>query len=131
VGYENFVAVAAMKLHHQDEVEREDDDDDDDEGEDEYEEEVIDRKGKGRGGKRAGGGGGRGQRGEVEHAFKLFTGGTGDVITLGALRKVAADLKEEVSDDVLREMMREAGAGSRGVAMDEFEGVMRRAGVFR
>jgi Ca2+-binding EF-hand superfamily protein len=73
---------------------------------------------------------------EVSEAFHLFTAGAGDdaVITMAHLRRVAATLKEEVADDLLRDMILEANAGSgvaKGVSRDEFEGVMRRAGVWR
>ena len=74
------------------------------------------------------------QREEVAVAFRLFTGGSGeDKITIGALRRVARELKEDVGEQVLKDMILEANGGgvSRGVGMIEFEGVMRRAGVFR
>ncbi|KAK7749534.1 hypothetical protein SLS53_000110 [Cytospora paraplurivora] len=78
---------------------------------------------------------------EVDEAFSLFTG-TGEgragaqssVITLAHLRRVAAVLKEEVDDDLLRDMVLEANGGAgvgRGVKKSEFEHVMRRAGVWR
>lgn len=75
--------------------------------------------------------------GEVDEAFSLFTGtgtGEGGVITLAHLRRVAAVLKEEVDDDLLRDMVLEANGGAgvgRGVRKSEFEHVMRRAGVWR
>ncbi|KAL2760540.1 hypothetical protein ACRALDRAFT_2024498 [Sodiomyces alcalophilus JCM 7366] len=56
------------------------------------------------------------------------------VITLGDLKRVAAVLKEDVGDDVLRDMILEANAGAgvqAGVAREEFEDVMRRAGVWK
>lgn len=78
---------------------------------------------------------------EIDEAFRLFIGGGGgddggreEVITLGALRRVARELKEEVADSVLRDMILEANGGAgvgKGVRRGEFEGVMRRAGVFR
>lgn len=87
---------------------------------------------------------------EAEEAFALFTAskpgdladkgrGKGkapaaDVITLGDLKRVAALLKEEVSDEVLRDMILEANGGAgvgAGVAREEFADVMRRAGVFK
>jgi hypothetical protein len=49
------------------------------------------------------------------------------------LRRVARELKEDVSEEVLRDMILEANGGAsvaRGVKREEFEGVMRRAGVF-
>ena len=97
--YENFVAVAALKLHARtDEA----------------------------------------ARGEVEAAFGLFTRGgrgeEGERITLGTLRRVARELKEEVDEQVLKDMITEANGGAgvgAGVGMEEFEEVMKRAGVFR
>ena len=76
-------------------------------------------------------------KGEVEAAFRLFTrggGGEGEEITLHTLRRVAKELKEDVDDQVLKDMIIEANGGAgvgTGVALDEFEEVMRRAGVFR
>jgi hypothetical protein len=43
-------------------------------------------------------------------------------------------LKEDVSDDLLRDMILEANGGAgvgEGVERDEFEGIMRRAGAWR
>ena len=76
------------------------------------------------------------QQAEVEDAFRLFTnmGGDKDKITLGCLKRVARELKEDVGDQTLKDMMLEANGGSgvgRGVSLKDFEGVMRRAGVFR
>ena len=93
VGYENFVAVAALKLHakHQDP--------------DAMNEEVV-------------------------RAYKLFTKGQDREINLNDLRRVAKELREDVPDNVLKDMIREAtGGGLAGVGMADFEGVMRRAGV--
>ncbi|KAI9837253.1 MAG: hypothetical protein M1819_000327 [Sarea resinae] len=94
------------------------------------------------------------QRREIDDAFRLFThgstargGGSGggggpaaetgpesrQKITLGTLKRVARELREEVDEAVLRDMILEANGGEgvgRGVGRDEFEGVMRRAGVF-
>ncbi|KAJ4145563.1 hypothetical protein LMH87_004411 [Akanthomyces muscarius] len=74
---------------------------------------------------------------EVDEAFALFTnhqeGGAG-AITLAHLRRVAAVLKEDVDEELLKDMILEANGGAgvaRGVRMDEFEEVMRRAGVWR
>lgn len=56
------------------------------------------------------------------------------MITLGALRRITRKLKEEVSDAVLRDMILKANDGAdveNNVRKEEFEGVMRRAGVFR
>ncbi|MCJ1303065.1 hypothetical protein MMC08_005872 [Hypocenomyce scalaris] len=74
------------------------------------------------------------QREEVETAFRLFTRGNGEGrITMADLRRIARELKEEVGDQVLKDMIMEANGGSgvnKGVGVGEFEGVMRRAGVF-
>ncbi len=65
----------------------------------------------------------------------MFTqGGGGDRITLATLKRVAKALKEDVEEDLLRDMILEANGGAgvgKGVEKDEFEGVMRRAGVWR
>ncbi|KEF53584.1 uncharacterized protein A1O9_10559 [Exophiala aquamarina CBS 119918] len=76
---------------------------------------------------------------EVETAFNLFTHGqvntAGDeVISLNDLRTVARTLKEDVSDDVLKAMILEANGGtgiSSGVSIEDFRGIMTRAGVFQ
>jgi Ca2+-binding EF-hand superfamily protein len=73
---------------------------------------------------------------EVDEAFRLFTsGGSGeDKITLATLKRVAKVLKEDVEEDLLKDMILEANGGAgvgKGVEKDEFEGVMRRAGVWR
>ncbi|KAK0392401.1 hypothetical protein NLU13_1896 [Sarocladium strictum] len=82
-------------------------------------------------------------RRELEDAFALFTrggagggggGGPADVITLAHLRRVAAVLKEDVDEELLKDMILEANGGqgvARGVGKDEFDGVMRSAGVWR
>lgn len=55
---------------------------------------------------------------------------------MGHLKRVARELREEVPEQVLRDMILEANGGGgnsevqRGVDVKEFEGVMRRAGVF-
>jgi Ca2+-binding EF-hand superfamily protein len=70
---------------------------------------------------------------EVEQAYRLFTKGGEGPITISHLRRVARELREEVSDEMLRNMIVEANGGApvgRGVGVEEFEGVMRRAGVF-
>lgn len=86
---------------------------------------------------------------EVDEAFSLFTHGGGGggnssahhdgdqpVITMAHLRRVAAMLKDDddVSDALLRDMILEANGGvgvAKGVTRDQFEHVMRRAGVWR
>ncbi|KAJ3501956.1 hypothetical protein NM208_g16829 [Fusarium decemcellulare] len=73
-------------------------------------------------------------RAEVEEAFRLFTNGQEGPITLGHLRRVAAVLKEDVDEEVLKDMILEANGGvgvARGVGVDEFDGVMKSAGVWR
>lgn len=106
VGFENFFAFAAIHLarHHGE---------DSDEN---YGEEDEDWE----------------QREEIDTAYELFTHGQAGPITLGHLRTVAKLLKEDVDDSVLQGMLSEANGGDwrRGVGKGEFEGVMRRAGVF-
>ena len=71
---------------------------------------------------------------ELDEAFKLFTNNQEGPITLAHLRRVAAVLKEDVGDDMLKDMILEANGGTgvgRGVQADEFDGVMRNAGVWR
>ena len=68
---------------------------------------------------------------EVVKAYSLFTKGQEREINLNDLRRVAKELRENVPDNVLRDMIREATGGGLGsVGMEDFEGVMRRAGVF-
>ena len=94
VGYEHFVAVAALKLHAKH---------DDPEAMNE----------------------------EVVKAYHLFTKGQEREINLNDLRRIARELREDVPDNVLKDMIREAtGGGLAGVGMEDFEGVMKRAGVF-
>jgi len=76
---------------------------------------------------------------EVHTAFNLFHPGPGvagddPVIRLHDLRAVAKTLKEDVSDDVLKAMILEANGGQgigRGVNVEDFRGIMTRAGVFQ
>lgn len=70
---------------------------------------------------------------EVEKAFKLFTSGGSRPITLQDLRRIAALLNQDVSDDVLKAMIVEANGENSvgsGVDMEHFREVMSRAGVF-
>lgn len=101
--YEPFFAICALKFHA-----RADDDDDPDSA---------------------------AHRAERDEAFRLFTNGQGDgPITLAHLRRVAAVLKEDVDEELLKDMILEANGGAgvaRGVGVEEFDGVMRRAGVWR
>lgn len=53
---------------------------------------------------------------EVEEAFRLFT--TGGRITIQDLRRVAAELKEEVSEQQLRDMIAEATRAGDGRGVD-------------
>jgi Ca2+-binding EF-hand superfamily protein len=71
---------------------------------------------------------------EVGTAYKLFTKGSEGPITIAHLRRVARELKEDVSDEMLRNMILEANGGAgltKGVAVEDFESVMIRAGVFQ
>lgn len=79
---------------------------------------------------------------EVAEAFELFISGgaagkpvaDNATITLAHLKRVAMVLKQDVSDELLRDMILEANGGSgvgQGVKRDEFDSVMRRAGVWR
>ncbi|OAQ77537.1 calmodulin [Purpureocillium lilacinum] len=74
-------------------------------------------------------------RAAVDEAFRLFTNGDADgLITLAHLRRVAAVLKEDVDEELLKDMILEANGGTgvaRGVRVDEFDEVMRNAGVWR
>ncbi|KAK7955056.1 hypothetical protein PG984_003379 [Apiospora sp. TS-2023a] len=105
--YEPFVAICALKLHARD--------DDTDET----------------------------HAAEVDEAFRLFVGnaqtdnedGSGaPTLTLGHLKRVAMTLKQDVDDQLLKDMILEANGGAgvgRGVGRAEFEEVMRRAGVWK
>ncbi|KAF4553861.1 Hypothetical protein D9617_6g095940 [Elsinoe fawcettii] len=126
VRYEHFFAIAALKLQSR----YDDGGDDDEEGSDAYKEEDEDEdvivrgrnKGKGRESK---------VDAEVNSAFRLFTRDDSDQITLAHLRRVAKELREDIDDKMLKDMIREAnGGGKAGVGKDEFGDVMRRAGVF-
>ncbi|KAH6642220.1 EF-hand superfamily Ca2+-modulated protein [Boeremia exigua] len=73
---------------------------------------------------------------EVSTGYQLFTHGGSGPITLGHLRRVAKELREDVPDEVLRDMILEANGGVRGqgkdvggVTLEEFESVMKRAGL--
>ncbi|KAF5879551.1 putative ef-hand superfamily ca2+-modulated protein [Botrytis fragariae] len=82
---------------------------------------------------------------DVDDAFRLFSnagqkkGGSGGgedmgKITLATLKRVARVLKEDVDEDLLVSMLLEANGGQgvgKGVERDEFEDVMRRAGMWR
>ena len=72
---------------------------------------------------------------EVKEAYNLFTHGGPGPITLAHLRRVAKELREDVPDEVLKDMIREANGGTKGkgsaggVGLQEFEAVMKRAGL--
>ncbi|GAM34582.1 EF-hand superfamily Ca2+-modulated protein [Talaromyces pinophilus] len=71
---------------------------------------------------------------EVDAAYRLFTQGSDGPITFHHLRRIARDLKEDnVGDDLLKDMIREANGGDglqKGVTLEQFRDVMARAGVF-
>lgn len=71
---------------------------------------------------------------EVEQGYLLFTNGTEGPITLASLKRIARMLKEDVAEEVLKDMILEANGGAgigKGVGRDEFAEVMKRAGVWR
>ncbi|KAK6855741.1 hypothetical protein PG995_007892 [Apiospora arundinis] len=74
---------------------------------------------------------------EVDEAFRLFVGNNNTedaTLTLGHLKRVARTLKQDVDDQLLKDMILEANGGAgvgRGVGRAEFEEVMRRAGVWK
>ena len=73
------------------------------------------------------------QSAEIEAAYHLFTAGGNGPITVAHLKRVAKELKEDVRDERLKDMILEANGGSgvgKGVGIEDFEGVMKRAGVF-
>ncbi|KAL4930958.1 EF-hand superfamily Ca2+-modulated protein [Aspergillus undulatus] len=70
---------------------------------------------------------------EVDAAYQLFTRGGDGPITLGHLRRIARELKEDVDEKLLRDMILEANGGgsvNEGVSLEQFHEVMLRAGVF-
>ncbi|KAI8931860.1 hypothetical protein NX059_010766 [Plenodomus lindquistii] len=110
-----FFAYAAIAMHTQDQGSDDDEDDDD-----EYDGEI----------------GNESNAEEVSAAYRLFTRGASGPITLAHLRRVAKELKEDVSDDVLKDMILEANGGVKGkgrdvggVSIEEFESVLKRAGL--
>ncbi|OTA61099.1 calmodulin [Hypoxylon sp. EC38] len=71
---------------------------------------------------------------EVDEAFRLFTGGGDGPLTLAHLKRVAMTLKQDVDEQLLKDMILEANGGAgvgKGVARSEFEEVMRRAGAWK
>lgn len=116
VSFVPFISYAAIAIHSKDEDEDEDNEGDEDNDEENYHSESNQE--------------------EVRAAFRLFTHGAPGPITLAHLRRVAKELKEDVPDDVLMDMIREANGGVKGkgkdvgsVGEEEFESVLRRAGV--
>ncbi|KAJ5279236.1 pisatin demethylase [Penicillium angulare] len=71
---------------------------------------------------------------EVDDAYNLFTKGSTGPISLGHLRRIARELKEDsVDDNLLKDMIMEANGGAglnAGVTLEQFHDVMSRAGVF-
>ncbi|QIW95298.1 hypothetical protein AMS68_000816 [Peltaster fructicola] len=68
---------------------------------------------------------------EVQKAYQLFTKHQDREININDLKRIATELKEDVPDSVLRDMIREATGGELDtVSIDHFEDVMKRAGVF-
>ncbi|KAL8305335.1 hypothetical protein RB597_003811 [Gaeumannomyces tritici] len=118
--YPSFVAICALKLHaaHQ--------------GSDAHLREVDDAFSLFTHG---GGGGGGGSGSSAHRDGSSSSSSDQPVITVAHLRRVAAMLQEEdVGDALLRDMILEANGGAgvaRGVTRDQFEDVMRRAGVWR
>ena len=101
--YEHFLAYAALYRHHNH---------DDEAGEEDEE-----------------------RRTEVHEAYALFTNNHPGPISLRDLRRIAKILREDVSDEVLKDMLCEANGDGRegwrnGVTLEDFESVMKRAGVF-
>ncbi|KAH8722458.1 hypothetical protein GQ44DRAFT_686964 [Phaeosphaeriaceae sp. PMI808] len=111
VDFVPFLSYAAIAMHTKEEGSEEDDDHDE-----EYQNESSAE--------------------EVSAAYRLFTHGSAGPITLAHLRRVAKELREDVSDDVLKDMILEANGGVKGkswdsgsVSLEEFESVMKRAGL--
>jgi Ca2+-binding EF-hand superfamily protein len=115
VEFEPFLSYAAIMIHSKD-----DSDDDEDEDGDDYRDDYQDSS----------------NAEEVQAAYTLFTHGGSGPITLAHLRRVAKELRDDVPDDVLKDMIREANGGIKGdgrdvggVGIEDFESVMKRAGI--
>lgn len=69
---------------------------------------------------------------EIDIAFPLFTQTNGEFITLDDLRRVAADLGENLGDEVLEEMLREADVLDNDgvISKAEFMRVMKRENAY-
>ncbi|RPB23615.1 EF-hand [Terfezia boudieri ATCC MYA-4762] len=70
----------------------------------------------------------RDEQAELERAYRLFTNNTDGPITIFDLKRIARELKENVTDEQLTDMLMEASGGMT-VNLNEFEGVMKRAGA--
>jgi Ca2+-binding EF-hand superfamily protein len=111
VPFTPFLSYAAIALHSKDDSDEEVDED----GDEDYHHQESNIE-------------------EVQIAYKLFTHGGPGPITLAHLRRVAKELREEVPDEVLKDMLREANGGAKtghvgGVGLEEFESIMKRAGM--
>jgi Ca2+-binding EF-hand superfamily protein len=131
VRFEDFFAYAAILLNRR-EASPSEDLDEDEGDQDEYNDDDAEQRGhkrKGTSGKRAK------EKEEIDYAFKLFTHQGEGPITVAHLRRVARELREEVPDEVLRDMILEANGGvgnegvKKGVGRSDFEEVIKRAGV--
>lgn len=56
---------------------------------------------------------------EIDQAYSLFTGGTEGPITLARLRTIAKELKEDVTDEQLKDMLFEASGGETSVSRQD------------
>ena len=72
---------------------------------------------------------------ELDEAFALFAGSAdADVITFSDLRRVSGLLNAEADEQLIKDMILEGNTGagvSKGVTKEEFDLLMRRAGVWR
>lgn len=69
---------------------------------------------------------------EIGIAFPLFTEGKADVVTVEDLKRVAAELGENLPDEVFEEMIREADVLDRdgAISREEFFRVMKRENAY-
>lgn len=110
MGFIPFFSYAAIAMHNKEEGGDEEDDDDEYQAENNAE--------------------------EVSAAYRLFTHGSAGPITIAHLRRVAKELREDVPDDFLKDMILEANGDVKGkgrevggVSLEDFESVMKRAGL--
>jgi Ca2+-binding EF-hand superfamily protein len=74
---------------------------------------------------------------ELDEAFALFSGGGkggSETIGFADLKRIATLLNAEVDDQTIKDMILEGNGGagvSQGVTKEEFDVLMRRAGVWR